>query len=202
MKRFVAIDIETTGLDHKTANIIEIAAATFDQLGEVENTFSTLVNDGGVIVPEEITQLTGITTEMLNAPESAAYTTREALEEVMRRLTPRTEDEPQALIVAHNASFDMRFIRHNGTILGFDFEAFEVVDTLKISRRLFPGLVLGHSLSNMCSVLGVKQGEAHRALGDALACGRLYAALCKREEEMQALGLPTERSRGRNRHGK
>ena len=94
----VAVDIETTGLDRKRCRLTESGAVVLDK-GEVTERFQIFVNPG-MRIPEEIVRLTGITDEMVaDAPSQ---------EEALRAFLDCVKDRPLA---AHNAEFDMGFIR-------------------------------------------------------------------------------------------
>ena len=100
MPPMVAIDIETTGLDPARDAIIEIAAVRFNG-HRVEAEWSTLVNPGKPI-PAFITQLTGITNEMVrNAPN---------LQDVLQEFADFVGDDP---VVGHNVRFDLSFLQRN-----------------------------------------------------------------------------------------
>ena len=75
-------------------------------------------------------------------------------------------------IVAHNARFDMGFIKHNAEKQGLDCD-FEVLDTLEIARRLFPRLV-NHKLDTVTSYLGIELLAHHRAADDAKATAHIF----------------------------
>ena len=165
---YAVIDIETTGGSPRNEKITEIAVILHD--GEkIVKEYNTLINPERYI-PSFITALTGITNEMVaDAPR---------FYEVAKDIVELTENQ---IFVAHNASFDYRFIKSEFKSLGYNF-AREQLCTLKLSRKLFPGF-RSYSLGNLCSSLGIQIVNRHRAADDALATTRLLELLLKRSEE-------------------
>jgi DNA polymerase-3 subunit epsilon len=165
---YAVVDIETTGGSPKSEKITEIAIYISDGK-EIVDEFITLVNPEKPI-PYFITSLTGITNEMVaDAPK---------FYEIAKKLVEITEDK---IIVAHNVSFDYRFIRSEFKSLGYDFTRNNLC-TLQLSRRLFPGH-RSYSLGNICSDLGIHIENRHRAAGDALATIKLLDMLLKKCNE-------------------
>lgn len=168
MAFLVAIDIETTGLDARKDAIIEIGAVRFSA-SRVEAEFSTLINPGRVI-PPEITQLTGITNEMVrNAPPLSA---------VLQELVDFVGDCP---VVGHNIQFDLGFL-FQANIL----KEVEAVDTYEIAAVLMP-VATRYNLSGLCQQLNIPNLGAHRALTDAKMTHQLFLELYDR-----AIELPVE----------
>ncbi|MEA4870701.1 MAG: PolC-type DNA polymerase III [Christensenella sp.] len=168
---YVVFDLETTGLKPEQCEIIEIGAVKL-QNGAIIDRFQTFVNDG-VVIPSNITQLTGITTEML----SGAPNTRE----VLKSFHAFCEG---CCLVAHNAEFDMSFIRHHGERFNLKFTN-QYADTLMLSRNLMHDLI-NHKLDTVCEALGVVLLEHHRATDDAAATGEIFLKLL---DQLRALGL-------------
>ncbi|WP_274377108.1 PolC-type DNA polymerase III [Desulfofalx alkaliphila] len=156
---FVVFDIETTGLHPRTDEIIEIGALKFSGF-EVVDSFSTLIRPKATI-PLEIVKLTGITADMVkDAPDAAA-----ALEKFLGFIG-------DAVLVAHNAAFDVPFIRVNlKKLLGKSLNN-PVLDTLTLSRALYPSLK-NHKLKTLCAEFKVPLENHHRAVDDAGATGKL-----------------------------
>ncbi len=156
---FAIIDVETTGGTARFERITEIAIVLHD--GEkVVDTFSTLINPERSI-PWGITQLTGITDEMVaHAPKFF---------EVARQIVQMTED---AVFVAHNVSFDYSFVREEFARLGYTFSRKQLC-TVRLSRKTFPGLP-SYSLSNLKRHFGILAERSHRALDDTLATTRIF----------------------------
>jgi len=157
--KYAIVDIETSGRSWQRDRITEIAIYIHNGhviIGE----FKTLVNPE-VHIPFHITQLTGITNEMVaRAPK---------FYEIAREVVLLTED---STFVAHNAPFDYRFLQSEFKRLGYDFHR-DVLCTVKLSRRAFPGH-RSYSLGNICDVLGIEIENRHRAAGDALATTKLF----------------------------
>ena len=168
---YVVFDLETTGLKPEQCEIIEIGAVKLHN-GQIIDRFQTFVNDG-VVIPANITQLTGITTEML----SGAPNTREVL-------TSFHAFCEGCCLVAHNAEFDMSFIRHHGERFNLAFTNL-YADTLMLSRNLMHDLI-NHKLDTVCEAHGVVLLEHHRATDDAAATGEIFLKLL---DQLRALGL-------------
>ncbi len=153
---FVVLDVETTGLNTRADEIIEIGAVRIENGVEVAE-FSELI-DPGRPVPERVVEITGITSAMLRG--------KPALMDVMPRFAEFCRD---AVLVAHNASFDMAFFRRAFKQAGLPFR-FPIVDTLALVRNQYPQLK-SHKLGSMCKQLGISLVNAHRAVHDARATG-------------------------------
>jgi DNA polymerase III epsilon subunit family exonuclease len=159
--RFVAVDIETTGLSNEDS-IIEIAAVRFVG-GQVEEVYRSLVRSKKVI-PAKVTQLTGITQSMIaEAPHPGA---------VIRDFVAFISTHR---LVFHNASFDMRFIGKYLKYFGYPLPD-RILDTLPLARKKLPALS-SHRLAHLVEHLGLPVARSHRALDDSLATGHLYLAL-------------------------
>lgn len=151
----VMLDFETTGLSPGMgARITEVAALRIEG-DRIVDRYVTLVSCH-VEVPAFITALTGITQEMVdNAP-----CVSKVVPELLRFIGRDT-------LSAHNASFDEKFLKAEADNLGLVPEHERMVCTLKLSRRLFPGLP-SYKLSPLSSALGIRfKGTAHRAEADA-----------------------------------
>ncbi len=151
---YVVLDVETTGLNTRADEIIEIGAVRVENGVEVAE-FSELINPGRP-VPEKVVEITGITSAMLRD--------KRTLMEVMPEFAKFCEG---AVLVAHNASFDMSFFRRAFRQAGLPFD-FAIMDTLALVRNQFPQLK-SHKLGNMCKQLGISLLNAHRAVHDARA---------------------------------
>jgi DNA polymerase-3 subunit epsilon len=154
-KPIVMIDFETTGLSPAAgARITEVAALRIAE-GKIVERFVTLVNCN-VSVPSYITSLTGITQAMVDsAPPVAAV-----VPELLRFIGSDA-------LSAHNASFDEKFLQAESRSLGLRSAHERLICSLKLSRRLFPGLP-SYKLGHLSSSLGIRfGGSAHRAEADA-----------------------------------
>ncbi len=164
---YTIIDIETTGGNFKNGKITEVAIYLHDGKKVVEE-FVSLINPEQSI-PAYITQLTGITNQMVrNAPK---------FYEVARQIVDITEG---SVFVAHNAAFDYGFIMAEFEALGFAFER-ETLCTVKLSRKLLPGYK-SYSLGKLCEELGISNDARHRAAGDALATISLFEILLEKND--------------------
>ena len=150
--RFVVFDIETTGLNPATDEIIEISAIKVRD-NVIEDTFSYLIKPNNEI-PYFITELTKITNEMV---ENAL-----SIEEVLPRFIDFIEDE---ILVGHNVNFDINFIYDNLGELNIPPITNDFVDTLRISRRLIPELK-HHKLSDLANYFNIDTNGSHRSLKD------------------------------------
>jgi len=167
MPRFyVALDIETTGLDPREDAIIEVGAIRFTDSGPA-NSFASLVNPGRP-VPAKIVHLTGIDTRALQSAPPVW--------EVARRLDRFVGDDT---IVGHSIGFDLAFLERHSVLAGN-----RKIDTFELSTILLPH-VDRHSLQHLTSALALGSDGEHRALADSEAAMRLFLAL--REA---ALSLP------------
>jgi DNA polymerase-3 subunit epsilon len=158
---FVVVDLETTGLDANAASILEVGAVRLSQLRIVDR-FETLVRPRGKL-PRAIVALTGICDAMVEE----APTERRALRSFARWL----DRTPTAPFVAHNASFDHRFVTRALDLCGLPPYRGAVLCTRKLARRLIPELGR-YNLDHLCAHFGVSNRARHRALGDAEATAR------------------------------
>lgn len=156
--KFVFFDLETTGLN-KDDEVIEIGAIKVVD-SEVVSTFKSLVRPSK-IVPRFITNLTGITQEDLNKAQD-----KKRVKEDFKRFI---ED---AVLVAHNASFDKDFLER---FLEEPVQN-EVIDTLELARLIYPEFN-SHSLEKLVLTLNLKKEKAHRAFNDALMLYELFKKL-------------------------
>ena len=156
---FVVFDIETTGFSPVHDRIIEIGAVKVEK-GEIKERFSSFVNPD-VPIPLEIEKLTGIHDGMVvDAP---------MIEEALPHFLEFCQD---AVLVAHNASFDMSFIIENTHRLGLKKE-FTYVDTVGIARLLLPHQAK-HKLDAVAKTLGISLENHHRAVDDAEATAEIF----------------------------
>lgn len=172
---FIVFDLETTGLNPASEEITEIAAVRVVE-GEIRDSFQTYVNPHKPI-PAEITEMTGISDETVaDAPDLD-----KAVPEFLA-----WAGEGQYPLVAHNAGFDMGFLRTACQRLGIERE-FTSIDTLEMSRLMLPHMHK-FKLNILAKELQVGPFEHHRASEDAAVLGRIYVKLLKRlREEMHAV---------------
>ena len=155
----VVFDIETTGFSPVINHIIEIGAVRVEK-GQITDRFSTFVNPQ-VPIPYHIEQLTGINDNMvLSAP---------VISEVLPKFLEFCGD---AVIVAHNASFDTSFIRENAERLGLTYEP-TILDTVTLARLLLPNLNR-YKLDTVAKELKISLENHHRAVDDAGATAEIF----------------------------
>ncbi len=166
---YVVLDIETTGLYAGKDRIIEIAAVKIGADDKILDEFHTMVNPGMRIPPATI-QVHGITDDMVaDAPRIA---------EVM----PKLADFCRGYVVcAHNASFDIGFLRIDAERAGVELPA-SVLDTLPLARAVMTELKR-HKLDQVCKKLDVKLDNHHRALYDTRATAHMLIRLLQRAKE-------------------
>jgi len=173
---FCVLDLETTGGSRNDDMITEIGAVKV-RGGECLGTFHTLVNPGRAI-PPQITVLTGLTDAVVhNAPR---------IETVLGSLIDFLGD---AVFVAHNAAFDLGFVRAALARDGRNEYRPTVVDTAALARRLLRDEVPNCRLSTLASRLRLDHTPTHRALDDALATTDLLHLLIERASGLGVLGL-------------
>ena len=166
-KRFIAFDVETTGLDSSYNRIIEVAAILFEN-GVPVRRYTSLVN-ANVIVPYSASSVNHITTDMLKKAPSE--------NEVYNKLIEFLGDalEEQTVICAHNAKFDISFLSETLMRLGYSAKI-KYVDTLSLSRYLIKGL-FNYKLKTVASYFNLRNLNEHRADGDAEVCGCIFKKL-------------------------
>ncbi len=158
---YVAIDVETTGLQSGLDEIIEVAAVTF-RGREILDRFSQLVRPRQS-VPLKVTRLTGI--------DPTALTQAPRFNEIGAELARFIGNRP---IVGHSIGFDLTMLRAQG--MHFNQP---VYDTFELATLLLPQLA-SYKLSTLAAHLGIPHPDAHRALNDAEVTAQLFAALCER----------------------
>jgi DNA polymerase-3 subunit alpha (Gram-positive type) len=172
---YVVFDIETTGLSILNSKIIELAGVKMRE-GKIVDRFETFVNPHEPI-PFNIQQLTNITDEMVrDAPD---------LEPVLRQFVAFVGD---AVLVAHNARFDIGFIQANLKKLGMPELGNPVLDTLEMARLLHPGLK-NHRLNTLAEKYRVSLENHHRAVDDAAALGGILFGLIADAKQRGITGL-------------
>ncbi len=165
MESIVALDIETTGLDAERDAILEIGLVRFTGR-RVEEEWSTLINPGRRI-PPGITQLTGITDQMvLGAP---------TLQAVLPKVVQFTGRSP---ILGHNIRFDLSFLQRNRILM-----INEALDTYELASVLMPNAGR-YKLGSLCQALGVPLAATHRALDDAQATRGVFLRLIEMANEL------------------
>lgn len=170
----VVIDFETTGMSpERGARVTEVGAVLLEA-GRITRRFQSLMN-AGMRVPPAVETYTGITNAMIRAAPPAG--------EVMASLAEFIGNTP---LVAHNASFDRKFLDAELALVQRQCSA-EMACSLLISRRVFPGAP-SYSLGNLLAHLGLSTDRTfHRALADATATAELWLRIVS--EQRQRYGL-------------
>ncbi|MBQ9737653.1 MAG: PolC-type DNA polymerase III, partial [Clostridia bacterium] len=179
---YIVFDIETTGLSPQKEAITEIGAVKLMD-GEVVDTFSKLVNPNQSI-PQKITEITGITDDMVKDAPS--------IEQILPLFLEFCGKNP---VVAHNASFDVSFIKAAAERLEITFDN-PVIDTVGLSKELFPN-ENKHNLEAVCRRMEVSLTNHHRALDDAQATAEAFVKMRRIKEESEDL-IPAEFSVDKN----
>lgn len=170
---FVAVDLETTGLEFDKDEIIEVALVRFED-GKVSDSVDYLVKPTTVKLRPFIESLTGITQKELDESEDFAS--------LAGKIRSFIGDDP---IVAHNAAFDARFLRQSFAKVGIAFDEHPVWDSLTLSRIAYQD-VPNHRLDTLVQALGIERSRAHRALPDAEACGNLFVKALEKIRTMDS----------------
>lgn len=165
-QKYIAFDIETTGLDLKEDRIIELGAVLFENRYPVSN-YGTLINPNKRIT-DEATKVNNISNDMINnAPlESDVYPKFvEFLGEAL---------SGNIIICAHNAQFDISFLQNTLERLGYT-GTISYIDTLYISRYTLQ--LENYKQGTIADYFGINVKEAHRAVSDAEVCGQILSKL-------------------------
>lgn len=179
---YTVVDLETTGLDPQWNDIIEFGAMHVEN-GIVLDRYTALVNPGYKI-DDFITELTGITNEMLASAPVVADVLSEFLDFV-----------GTSVVVGHNVNFDINFIYDTCTrVLNKSFSN-DFIDTMRLSRRLFPQ-EHHHRLCDLLQRFGIGDAVEHRALADVEQTNRCYLCMKRHMEENSITAeslLPTKK---------
>ena len=170
---YVVVDLETTGLRPGSSGICEIGAVRVRAL-EPADEFQTLVNPGLPVTPAAAA-LTGLRDEQLRGAPSAAVSVRRFL-----------EFAGDAVLVAHNARFDLAFLDRETERLTGSRIAAPVVDTVPLARTLLAGRVPRFGLGQLAWFFGTAAQPCHRALPDAQATAEVLLALIGLAQERGA----------------
>lgn len=173
--KYTVFDLETTGFSHFQESIIEIGAVRIEE-GKKVGEFSEFVRPNGRI-PEKITKLTSITDAMVQGADP--------IEKVLPRFI---EFFKGSILVAHNAAFDIGFIREKAFDMGLKLEIVSL-DTLGLARALHPEFK-NHKLDTITKELHVPPFHHHRAIDDAKATAIAFERLM---EEWKKKGLALEK---------
>ena len=163
--QYAVVDVETSGQSNK---ITEIAVYVYDDEHDaIVEEYSSLVNPETAI-PSFITNLTGITNEMVS--------TAPRFFEIAKEVFQITDNR---VFVAHSVGFDYNVIRNEFKELGADFRRKKMC-TVRLSRKVIPGL-RSYSLGKLCESVGIELTDRHRATGDARATAELLRMILKKD---------------------
>lgn len=162
---YICFDLETTGFNAKSDKIIEIGAVRVKN-NVIQDEFCTFV-DPKIPVPERITEVTGITSDMVKGAPTEDI--------AIKNFIDFCKDSP--VLVAHNANFDVSFIKAATKRLGIDF-SFTYVDTVPMSRALIMS-IKNHKLDTVAKFLKIPEFNHHRASDDARALAYILIELLK-----------------------
>ncbi|MBO2945716.1 PolC-type DNA polymerase III [Paenibacillus sp. F411] len=172
---YVVFDIETTGLSITQNKITELAAVKMQEGKEIDR-YATFVNPHEKI-PYHIQQLTNITDEMVkDAPD---------LEPVLEEFVKFVGD---AVLVAHNARFDMGFIQASLKNAGMNTLDNPYLDTLELARMLHPGMK-NHRLNTLADKYKVLLESHHRAIDDTIALAGILNGLLSDVEKLKGIKM-------------
>ena len=161
---YVVFDLETTGFSPDVNKIIEIGAVKVEG-GEIVDRFSTFVNPQ-VPIPFRIEQLTSIRDDMvIDAP---------VIDEILPKFMEFCDG---CIMVAHNADFDMSFIKKNCENLGMECDP-TIIDTVSLARVLLPQLNR-FKLDTVAKAVGVSLDHHHRAVDDAACTADIFVKFIK-----------------------
>jgi DNA polymerase III epsilon subunit family exonuclease len=156
---FIVVDLETTGGSPFAGAVITEIGAVKVRGGVVQEEFKTFVNPLSPI-PDFITQLTGITDEMVRLSP--------IIDEVFPAFMKFCGHEAEAVLVAHNAPFDIGFLKAAAKELDHPWPRFEVLDTARLARQLLTrDEVINCKLGTLAAFFSTQVTPTHRALDDA-----------------------------------
>ncbi|MGN0145146.1 MAG: exonuclease domain-containing protein, partial [Clostridium sp.] len=148
---YCVFDLETTGFSPRLEKITEIGIMKVKD-GKIIDKFSTFVNPEKPI-PARVIEVTNITDDMVRDAET--------IDKIFPKMLEFIDG---SVLVAHNAEFDVGFLKHYARVLGYDFD-FTYLDTLTLAQDLFPEYK-SYKLGRIAKNLGIKVEVAHRALDD------------------------------------
>ena len=167
MPRFIAFDLETTGTLPGVDQIAEIGAVLFNEAGQPETIFATLINPG-IPMPEGASRVNGITDAMLAGQPK--------ITDVLDAFAEFCGDE---IMVAHNAAFDAQFLIADIKKHETNAPRGIILDTLPLARKVYTGLA-NYKLGTLVQHLNIPAAGFHRAEADASYCGQLFHKIVTR----------------------
>ena len=171
---YCVFDLETTGFSPKLEKITEIGIMKVKD-GKVIDSFSTFVNPEKPI-PSRVVEVTNITDDMVRDAET--------IDKVFPKML---EFMKGSVLVAHNAEFDIGFLKHNAKELGYEFD-FTYIDTLTLAQDIFHDFKT-YKLGRIAKNLGIKVEVAHRALDDVDTTVKVFNVMMDELKERGAKNL-------------
>ena len=162
---YCVLDLETTGFSAVTEKITEVGIMKV-QNGEVIDEFSCFVNPEKPI-PQRVVEVTNITDDMVKDAET--------IDKVFPKILEFLGD---SIIVAHNAKFDVGFLKQNAKVLGYEFD-YTVIDTLTLAKDIFPNMKK-YKLGKIADELGIVVEVAHRALDDVDTTVKVFKVMIQK----------------------
>ena len=166
---YCVLDLETTGLSFRTEKITEIGIMKMNENGEVIDEFECFVNPENPI-PQRVVEVTNITDDMVKDAKT--------IDEVLPKVLEFIGD---SVVVAHNADFDVVFLKYNAKQLGLSFDN-TYLDTLRLAKELFPDYKK-YKLGIIAENLGIEVIVAHRALDDVDTTVKVFKVMLQKLEE-------------------
>lgn len=158
--KFACLDTETTGLSPQSGGRICEIAISVTQQGRPVEEFSSLINPGMPMHPD-VVAIHGITNEMVASAPS--------FEEVLPKILALLDN---SVVVAHNADFDVEFLKNEFALCGFHFPPYPIVDTLKLARK--SGRFVKNNLGCIAEELGFSSQGWHRAMADTKMAEQIF----------------------------
>ena len=171
---YCVLDIETTGLSYRTEKITEIAAVKIKN-GEIIDKFACFVNPERPI-PARITEITNITDDMVKNAE----TIEQIMPKFLRFIGETT-------LVAHNANFDLGFLRYNAEKIGLAINNV-YIDTVALAKGLFPNFSK-YKLGIIAENLKIEVEVAHRALDDVMTLIKIFNIMIEKLREKEVVKI-------------
>ena len=165
---YCVLDLETTGISHITEKITEVGIVKIKN-GEIIDEFECFVNPEKPI-PEKVVEITHITDDMVKDAET--------IDKVIPKIIDFIGD---TVLVAHNAGFDIGFLKYNFEKYGYKLEN-TYVDTLRLSKAVFPELKK-YKLGIIAEHLNIKVDVAHRALDDVKTLVQVFNVMIEKTKE-------------------
>ncbi|MEJ1115492.1 DEAD/DEAH box helicase [Paenarthrobacter sp. CCNWLW172] len=172
---YAVIDVETTGFSPQRDRIVEIAIVHVDEQGIVQDTWSTLVDPEQAPGPSHVHGISDH--DVRNAPRFI-----DVLPHIQQKLAGRT-------VVAHNAAFDLGFLRSEFQRAGEMIPHWPLLCTMQLTKSYYPGE--SASLADTCKRLSVEAGKAHTAAADALAAAGVLSSYIAKDINVSARPTPT-----------